>query len=434
MSLTEEILSGAADVAGDALLHAAPPDSTVSLELVIKVAERCNIACTYCYFFFSADQSYRDHPAIIPDSTVDDVLAFIKRTLSARKLELLDIVFHGGEPLMAPHKTLERIMSGARAFKQDGLVSNVRFSIQTNGLLLTDRNIAFLNKHAIGTGVSIDGDKRHHDTYRIDHKGRGTYDRAVAGYQRMADSCEERGENRPGVLAVANPEFDGRRIFDHFIDEVRTRNLNFLLPDVLFDDPSVDDAYLEGIERFLIDVFRAWVDRGDPGIRVRFIADIIRPLMNDDAAKMSVKRHLNYTRLITISSDGTLSPEDTMKSIAPRFQNVGHVNDFETIDAVIVGPVFQELEHAIANPAMQCRTCEWLGICAGNKPINRAAGSNGLDNPSVFCKALKSLYLEVSAWLIESGIPMEDVERRLELAQDSPVFKGRLATTDQNFA
>ncbi|HEV2739171.1 MAG TPA: hypothetical protein VGU66_11380, partial [Candidatus Elarobacter sp.] len=37
------------------------------LSVVLKVAERCNLACPYCYFFFGGDDSYLLHPAFISD-------------------------------------------------------------------------------------------------------------------------------------------------------------------------------------------------------------------------------------------------------------------------------------------------------------------------------------------------------------------------------
>lgn len=388
-----------------------------NLQIVLKVAEHCNIACTYCYFFFSTDQSYKTHPPIIPLDKVDDVIDFLRRVLTAEKHDALSIILHGGEPLLAPHETLERIVVGANVFKHEGLVVNVSIVMQTNGLLLSEKNISFLEKHKIGAGVSVDGDKINHDMYRIDHKNRGTYDRTIAGYKRLAARTVAAEGASPGILSVANPLADGGATLKHFVEDLGCRALNFLTPDYTYDDDIVDEAYTDGVEAFMIAVFREWVNQKNPKIRVRFIDEIIDPLFRDGSAMRCVQTKLDYFRLLTISSDGTVAPEDTVKLIGPRFQNIGNVNDFDAMDQIYKDSVFSELEASITNPPTQCAECDWFGICAGEKTISRYSSANGLNNPNIYCKALKSIRLEVAAWMVECGVPVEDIERRLELAK-----------------
>ena len=37
--------------------------------LVVKVAERCNLNCSYCYMYQHADQSFRLRPRFMADET-----------------------------------------------------------------------------------------------------------------------------------------------------------------------------------------------------------------------------------------------------------------------------------------------------------------------------------------------------------------------------
>ena len=38
-------------------------DSPVQfVEVILKTAERCNLNCSYCYFFHGGDDSYKKHP------------------------------------------------------------------------------------------------------------------------------------------------------------------------------------------------------------------------------------------------------------------------------------------------------------------------------------------------------------------------------------
>src|SRR5690606_6399894 len=81
-----------------------------SLEIILKVAERCNIACRYCYFFFGGDESYKDNPAYIANETIADFAAFIKDAVDVYGIERLRLIIHGGEPLMIKKSRMENLL------------------------------------------------------------------------------------------------------------------------------------------------------------------------------------------------------------------------------------------------------------------------------------------------------------------------------------
>lgn len=70
------------------------------LQVVLKVAERCNINCTYCYCLNSDNDAPYGRPAAISEEVARGVVRFVED--SARHIDLgqLRIVLHGGEPLM----------------------------------------------------------------------------------------------------------------------------------------------------------------------------------------------------------------------------------------------------------------------------------------------------------------------------------------------
>jgi uncharacterized protein len=64
-------------------------------------------------------------------------------------------------------------------WKQRGLrIANV---LQSHGARMDDAWGAFLAEHGFSVGVSIDGSPALHDHQRVDHQGRGTYDRVATG-------------------------------------------------------------------------------------------------------------------------------------------------------------------------------------------------------------------------------------------------------------
>ena len=71
--------------------------------------------------------------------------------------------------------------------------------MQTNGVLINDDYCKLFKKNNIQISVSIDGLKESHDKNRLDHKNKASWDKAVAGIQKLQDKCPD---NFVGILAV----------------------------------------------------------------------------------------------------------------------------------------------------------------------------------------------------------------------------------------
>lgn len=112
-----------------------------SLDFVLKTVERCNLNCSYCYFFNGEDKSFKMRPKFIKRNTVDQLAMFIRNALDSKNFDIreVSIVLHGGEPTMQPKDdfvyTIEKLKAS---------VGNIPilFSIQTNATY----NNRFLDK------------------------------------------------------------------------------------------------------------------------------------------------------------------------------------------------------------------------------------------------------------------------------------------------
>ena len=159
-------------------------NNKMPLQIQILTNLDCNLRCTYCY-----ENKTRGA------NDIDPMMDFIYTRYNENFFDLLtngdeinrDVVidFIGGETLMYPH-TLEKLCK--YAYYCHNRISNkgsLTFSISTNGTLIERQDVRdFLlkwKKH-ISLGFSIDGTKEIHDDCRIDTQGKGSYDRAVAGY------------------------------------------------------------------------------------------------------------------------------------------------------------------------------------------------------------------------------------------------------------
>ncbi len=59
------------------------------IDVVLKLAERCNLACPYCYYFFQENKLSEISRPLIPEKTVHVLAAFLKK--GAQELDIKHI-------------------------------------------------------------------------------------------------------------------------------------------------------------------------------------------------------------------------------------------------------------------------------------------------------------------------------------------------------
>ena len=378
-------------------------DKLRALDVVLKITERCNLDCDYCYFFNAGDDSYKDHAAFISHDTVALLVRRLRQFCEQRNLERLAIHLHGGEPLLMPKPRLDRICQEIRS----NLASLVDLSltIQTNGVLIDLDWIEIFNRHDIAVGVSLDGTKEHNDAHRLDHRGRSSYEATARGLA----LCREHLDRPPAALAVVGEEYDPRQVYEHFRRDLRLANLDFLLPDLNHDNFDGDaQAYGD----FLIEVFDRMVADDEP-VSVRIIDSFVSSLYGGRNFLFGTAGDEPEYLLITVSSDGGVGPDDTLRST--RFWSGYEYLDLEgsSIEEIIEDPLFHELEHAKKTPAPACSDCCWRDVCGGGQPVHRYSMSNGFDNPTIYCEGLDKFYTHVVRYLAMHGEPLEKIGAHL---------------------
>lgn len=385
-----------------------PPDS---LAFVFKISERCNLACSYCYFFFSGDESYKTHPPFVRPETVDALVAFVLDAVEHRGIRNVRIGFHGGEPLLLKKPSFDAMCE--RLAEALGTRCNLSLNIQTNGVLIDSDWIDLFAKYRINAGVSFDGNPEFHNTTRVTRQGKGTYAQSRRGWDMLVRAARADRIPEPGVLCVVDPQQSGAATFRHFVEELDVRHMDFLLPDITHDSPDANEAFVRGCGDYLIDVCHAWFGLGANKVHVRFIDHIVGPLLDDQLLRLSATTKHDPRTIFTISSNGDIAPDDALRPLAPRFREAGLRVGRDTYDNVLAHEVWRELNVSqLALPAA-CTTCIWKSICNGGLRQHRFSVHNGFDNPSLYCTTLKRIYAYITTQVIRAGRPLDEVEARL---------------------
>src|SRR6266851_1967878 len=273
--------------------------------VLLKVAGRCNLDCSYCYVYHMGDEAWRSQPKLMPGATVELVGEQLAE-LYAQQRQPFGVVLHGGEPLLLGPARLKSLCEVLRA----AVPHPCGIHIQTNGVLLTEEILDIFVTFDVGVSISIDGPAAVHDRFRLDHRGKGSQARVRAGIDRLL----AREDARPlfaGVLAVIDPTSDAGAVYE-FLKSTGAPSLDFLVRDGHWDRLPFGKSSRLSIEygRWLgVLLDRYLADVTPP--RVRILDDMLRLLLGGASQKEGVGT-TDYGILV-IEPDGRVDKNDTLK-------------------------------------------------------------------------------------------------------------------------
>lgn len=195
--------------------------------MCLNVAHDCNLRCEYC---FAAKGDFGCGRKLMPLEVGKKAIDFlIERSAGRRNLEM---DFFGGEPLMNWDVVKELVLYAREQEKIHN--KNFRFTITTNGLLLTDDKIDFINKEMSNCVLSLDGRKEVNDRLRVRVDGTGCYDQIVPKYQKLVSQRGDKDYYARGTFTRYNLDFTN--------DVLHMADLGF---DQVSVEPVVSDEKLD---------------------------------------------------------------------------------------------------------------------------------------------------------------------------------------------
>ena len=168
--------------------------------LCLHVAHTCNLCCSYC---FASQGKFHGDRALMPFHVGKRALDFLIENCGMRKH--LEVDFFGGEPLMNWELVKQLVAYGRELEKETGKV--FRFTLTTNGMLINDEVIDFCNREMHNVVLSLDGRREVHDRFRVDAKGRGSYDVVVPKFKRFMEKRGDKNYYMRGTFTRFNLDF-----------------------------------------------------------------------------------------------------------------------------------------------------------------------------------------------------------------------------------
>lgn len=371
----------------------------------------CNLDCAYCYFLSKA--------RLYPDSAFrmrDDVLENFTRQYIEAHAQMPEVPFawQGGEPTLMGLDFFRRAVELQKKYAQSGM--RVLNTLQTNATTLDDEWCEFLRANDFLLGVSLDGPRARHDTYRRDKRGAPTFDRVMRGVALLKQHHVE--FNILTTVHAANAPHP-LEVYRFLRDEVGARFIQFI-PIVERDNATgfqegntVTTRSVTGRQygNFLIAIFDEWVRRDVGRVFVQ-IFDVALGVWLDQRASLCIFAETCGAAL-AIEHNGDLFSCDHF--VEPRFK-LGNLADTSLAEMVAL-PQQRQFGTAKRDALPRyCRECPARFICNGGCPKDRLLMTpDGEPGLHFLCEGFKAFFTHIAqpmrrmAFLIQQQRPPADI-------------------------
>lgn len=175
-------------------------DKPLVKSLCLHVAHDCNLRCHYC---FAGTGDFGHSRGLMPKEIGEQAVDFIIANSGQRRNCELD--FFGGEPLLNM-ETVKHVVSYVRRREQEtGKV--FKLTLTTNGVLLNDDAIQYLNENNISLVLSMDGRQEVHDHMRPYADGSGSFRDVAANVRKAIRSRNNQNYYLRGTFTAHNLDF-----------------------------------------------------------------------------------------------------------------------------------------------------------------------------------------------------------------------------------
>ena len=168
--------------------------------MCLHIAHDCNLKCKYC---FASQGDFGGAKSIMSFEVGKKALEYLVDNSGSRKN--LEVDFFGGEPLMNFEVVKQLVEYGNELGKEKG--KNFRFTITTNGVLLDDEIIDYVNEHMHNVVLSLDGRKSINDDMRPTLNDKGSYDIIVPKFQKLIEKRKDKYYYVRGTFTRDNMDF-----------------------------------------------------------------------------------------------------------------------------------------------------------------------------------------------------------------------------------
>jgi uncharacterized protein len=365
-----------------AAIRAAGHHAVPFREFILKVHSRCNLSCSYCYVYEMKDQGWRGLPKRMSPLVADRTVERIAEHAERHGLPSIDVILHGGEPLLAGADWLTSLVGSLRA----RVPAPVNVALQTNGTLLDRPMLSTLKRLGIRVGVSLDGDGEATGRHRRYANGRNSFDAVAAGLALL--QTPEFRDCYSGILCTIDVENDPVSTYEALL-KFSPPALDLLLPHANWSMAPPGIGYAD----WLISVFERWYAAPRQETRIRLFSELIQLILGRPGEVEGLG--LLPSTLLVVDTDGAIKQLDSLSSAYPGAADTGLDVMSASFDDALDHPTTVARQIGVDALSPQCRACPVMEICGGGLYPHRFRDGDGFRHPTVYCQDLLKLITHV---------------------------------------
>ena len=351
------------------------------ISLLVKPASgSCNMRCRYCFYTDETENRTVSSMGVMSIETmktmVDKALTFADGDCS--------FAFQGGEPSLAGLPFFRALTDYVKDHPNPKKV-RVHYSFQTNGYNLNEDWAKWFVENQVLVGISLDGPKEIHDRYRVDHAGKGTYQKVMSSIQLFNKYHVD--YNILTVVTSATSRH-GQQVYNFFKkNDFRYQQYIECL------DPigEVQGGYEysltpERYEEFLKTTFDSWYLDMKSGRYVynRYFENLMMIIARQGAESCNMRGVCGAQWVI--EADGSVYPCDFYALDEWYLGNINQ-DSFETMEQQRQTLGFIEWSKQIPE---DCKNCRYFGLCRNGCRRNREPVTSTSTQKNYFCSAYKN--------------------------------------------
>lgn len=361
--------------------------------VIFKPTEACNAKCIYCDVVHKKPRL----PVIMPRETLELFFFRINEFLEEKPQEQMEIIWHGGEPLMlGPDYFAQALYFQEKHCGETG--HRIRHSIQSN-LTLFSRDFTEVMKKL---GITSFGSS--YDPI-LNLRGLGPKRDSQAYNRRFMDGIrlvEEEGFGWGIIYVVTKLSLVKPLEIFNFLANFSPTGA-FMFNPVLLYDSKLDHLKVtpEEYADFLGAIFPAWWRHREEFPQVEPFFSLTRNLLKEDFSLMCCDSGACARHHINLLPDGTLSL--CGRSADWGLLQYGSIFD-RTFSEVLADPQREVLlERNTVLPETDCKGCRFWEICHGGCPLDAWSASGSFLHKSEWCHAKKGFIEKYFEPLVNPG-------------------------------
>lgn len=349
-------------------------EQRVIVPIIKVVGDFCNLRCSYC-FYHGQDQSSLH---VMDDKLLEKFLDQYMILFTGR----LTFIWHGGEPLLAGLPFFEKIVLLENQFHRKH--QKIRNLIQTNGTLINKDWALFFKAHNFRVGISLDGNRKSHNRFRVNETGVGSFDQVVRGIGILRKYGLE-----PGFIqTVASDNIDNvEEDFNFFTNDLEIKKWGInVYCNSDGDNKAMINQDVSNTEFtwYLKEYIKLWLDKDSEKLLIREIDNFFAGALKKKPLSCSFNASCVYH--FSLDYDGKIYPCDRSSNRPDLL--LGDLSK-QTLLEILTGSKRFEYINNVTQLPSDCLDCKWKTVCNNGCPMLRVEGITGKD---YYCETRKAIF------------------------------------------